>query len=162
VAIRLLRGKLLLKTRLARRGLALSAGLVAAGAAVPGAQAFVPPTLAAATVSSALSLASGSALAVAASARVAALVHAIPRGFLVTKFQMAAMLVLGIAVAGSGAAAIYSLQPREEQARAPHIIAEANQQTAPSQKPAQVEPAIVQHEPQAQPTSKIAQAPVAA
>jgi len=162
VAIRLLRGKLLLKTRLARRGLALSAGLVAAGAVVPGAQAFVPPALSAATVAAALGLASGAALTVAASAGVAALVHGISRGYLVTKLQMAAIVILGVAVAGSGAAAIYSLQPRAEQVRAPQIIAEAKQQIASPQKPAQVEPAIVQHEPQAQSASKTTQAPVAA
>jgi RNA polymerase sigma factor (sigma-70 family) len=102
VAIRLLRGKLLLKNRLARRGFALSAGLLASQAALPKALAAVGPSLAAATATSAAALVSGAALTANASATVAALTHELGRALWVKKACMAAAVLLSFGTVGAG------------------------------------------------------------
>jgi RNA polymerase sigma factor (sigma-70 family) len=97
---RLERGRALLHRRLARRGLALSAALVVAGVAQRAAAA--PSLLLSATAHAANQIAGGGAGGV--SARVAALAHEASRavGLGKAKLTLAAVLVLGLLLAGTG------------------------------------------------------------
>jgi RNA polymerase sigma factor (sigma-70 family) len=106
VAIRLLRGKVLLKNRLARRGLALSAGLVAAHAVLPHAEAAMPVTLLSTTLISSSALVSGVALSLVASASVAGLVREVARGFWIRRVPTVVATILGLTVAGVGQLAL--------------------------------------------------------
>src|SRR5579859_5554446 len=103
VAIRLLRGKLLLKNRLARRGLVLSAGFVAAQTVLPHAQAVVPFALQTATAIAGNAISAGTAIGAAVSSTVAGLVHSTAREFWVKKLQAAIILFAGITLTGAGA-----------------------------------------------------------
>jgi RNA polymerase sigma factor (sigma-70 family) len=93
---RLDRGRELLRTRLARRGLALSAVLLA-GTLSPGAASALPPFVAASTVKAALRFASGGAGAAGlVSARAAALADSICRAVTAARLSAWAALVLAV------------------------------------------------------------------
>jgi RNA polymerase sigma factor (sigma-70 family) len=112
VSTRLARARELLRARLTRRGLALSAGLLAT-ALSQGAAPAVPPALTAATVSAAASLAAGAAV----SPPVAALTEGVLKAMLVSKCKVvtAVLLAVGVVVGGAGGFA-YRMQAAEQPA----------------------------------------------
>jgi RNA polymerase sigma-70 factor (ECF subfamily) len=91
-----------LRSRLARRGLAPSAGLV--GAVLAGeAPAGVPPMLVACTTEAATLVAAGKAVAGAIPAGAAALTEGVLRAMFVTRLRIAAAVLVGVVLAGAGA-----------------------------------------------------------
>ncbi|MBL8794491.1 MAG: sigma-70 family RNA polymerase sigma factor [Planctomycetia bacterium] len=113
---RLARGRELLRARLERRGLALSAAGLAALLAPEALQAAVAPTLTEATLEAATLCAAGQAVASAASAPVASLVDGAVRELFVAKLQAvagAALLLLAVG-AGFGFVAYRTLSPVEQ------------------------------------------------
>src|SRR5262249_4378794 len=96
---RLARARDLLRTRLARRGLPLTAAALPVALAEH-VSAALPPALFETTVGAGLALAAGNVPATATSA---ALVDAVVREMLVQKLRFAAALVLALAIAGVGA-----------------------------------------------------------
>jgi RNA polymerase sigma factor (sigma-70 family) len=100
---RLERGREMLRLRLTRRGLTLSAGLLATAVAEGGAQAAVPTNLLATTLRAALLSAAGKAATQAISSPVAALVRGVLRTMYCTKLiAFSSLAVIAAAVAGSG------------------------------------------------------------
>jgi RNA polymerase sigma factor (sigma-70 family) len=108
VAIRLMRGRTLLKRRLAARGLVAAAGGLAVAAAVPSA-------VAAATVSAAVAVACGAAVASAAPAGVVVLMNAAARDVWLNKCKGVALVLALLGLTGSGA----SVAAQVSQATAP-------------------------------------------
>ncbi|MFL5340682.1 MAG: RNA polymerase sigma factor [Gemmataceae bacterium] len=102
VAIRLLRGRAMLKNRLVRRGLIGAAGLCGSQALLPPALAVVPPSLLHATSATGLAVAKGAALAAVTTGTVAALVRAASSNFRVSKIFVAVACLLGIGLTGTG------------------------------------------------------------
>jgi hypothetical protein len=105
VAVRLARARDWMRRRLERRGLALSAGALAAALAQTGAAEAMPLTLAAATVK----LAAGGIT----SAEIVALTEGVLRAMFVTKLKIAAGIIgvsLGIAVTGAGTASVLGVR----------------------------------------------------
>ncbi len=101
---RLEQGKKLLGARLARRGLALSTGLLAAALAPSAATATVPAVLVGATVRAALAVAAGKAASAGAvTASVAALAESALRAMAVSKLKIGTALVLAVSVLTTGA-----------------------------------------------------------
>ncbi|HZY85940.1 MAG TPA: RNA polymerase sigma factor, partial [Gemmataceae bacterium] len=94
VSTRLTRARELLRARLTRRGLALSAGLLATALSQNAAPA-VPPALAAATLSAAASL--------AVAPQVAALTEGVLKAMLVSKCKVATAVLLAVGVVMGGA-----------------------------------------------------------
>jgi RNA polymerase sigma-70 factor (ECF subfamily) len=114
-----------LRSRLARRGLAPSAGLVAAVLAGE-APAGVPPTLAACTTEAATLVAAGKAVAGAIPAGAAALTEGVLRAMFVTRLRIAAAVVVGLVLAGAGAVvATAGLRAEDPRAKARQPAAEA-------------------------------------
>jgi RNA polymerase sigma factor (sigma-70 family) len=102
VSGRLSRARDLLRDRLARRGLAPTAGSMVALLAAEGARAAVPDPLAEATVRAASRLAmGGGSQAGAVSASVLSLMNAVLRAAVAVKLKVAAAVLLVIAVAGA-------------------------------------------------------------
>jgi len=100
---RLTRGRELLRLRLLRKGLTLSAGLLAGALGEQAACAAVPVTLLDTTRKAATLVAAGKRVAAAASSRVAVLVQEGMRAMLWTKLQTATVLVVVVAgMAGTG------------------------------------------------------------
>jgi RNA polymerase sigma factor (sigma-70 family) len=102
VSSRLARGRRLLAKRLARHGVALSAGALAVLLARE-ASAAVPTPLATSTLHAAAQVLAGHALAGAVSARVAALTEGVLKAMLVTKLNVPAALLCAAAVLGLAA-----------------------------------------------------------
>jgi RNA polymerase sigma factor (sigma-70 family) len=100
VAIRLLRGRQMLKGRLVRRGLFAAAGCVAMSAVLPQASAAVPMALAATTVGAAKALASGTALAAIVPGGIAALVDEASRSLWATKVKLACAAAVCLSLGG--------------------------------------------------------------
>lgn len=100
VAIRLLRGRQMLKGRLVRRGLMAAAGCVAANAVLPHAGAAVPQALAATTVSAANALAAGAVLTQLVPAGVAALVDEAGRSLWAKHLALASAAALCLGLGG--------------------------------------------------------------
>jgi RNA polymerase sigma factor (sigma-70 family) len=114
---RLERGRELLRTSLARRGLTLSAALFASLLSQSVSPAAVPTTLVRATVQGALTILSAKAAAVI-SAPVTALVQTWLRGMFIAKLKLAVIvLTVGVAAAGTGLLAQRSLAPQQDQPR---------------------------------------------
>jgi RNA polymerase sigma factor (sigma-70 family) len=135
---RLERGRRLLQTRLARRGVTLSAGLCAPLLSESGAFAGLPRALMAATVKTALSFGSGQA-AGAGAARPVALAEGVLRGMALAPAKLAAVLLLTVsllAVAGLGACGAFGDKkpaPPTAEARAASLPGgEAKPAAAPS------------------------------
>jgi RNA polymerase sigma factor (sigma-70 family) len=104
VATRLTRGRALLAGRLARHGVALSAGGLALGLSQMSSAAGMPASLVSSTVRAATDYAAGPAAAVAVSARVAALTEGVLKTMLLTRLKSltAVTLLLGLLGAGLG------------------------------------------------------------
>jgi RNA polymerase sigma factor (sigma-70 family) len=101
----LARGRVLLRARLVRRGVALSSGAVAAALLAGAAEAVpVPPALVRATATAAAGLAAGRALDEVTRASVAALVRGAARAAVVARARVATLLLLvvGAATAATG------------------------------------------------------------
>jgi len=107
---RLATARKLLAQRLARHGIALSCGVLAAALAPNGASACVPTPLAASTVKAATLVAAGKA-AGAVSAPVAALTEGVLKAMFLTKLKIvtALLLLVGVSLVGAGAAAYHAL-----------------------------------------------------
>jgi zinc protease len=121
VKSRLSRGRDRLRAGLVRRGLAPSAGLVAAALAAESASAM-PPGLMGATIGAATRIAAGRAVAAGAcSAEVAALMKGVVRSMVFTKLRLAAVAATAAALALAGAWAYARQSPKrpEPQAAAP-------------------------------------------
>jgi RNA polymerase sigma factor (sigma-70 family) len=105
VSVRVARAKELLRARLARRGLALSAALASAAVASETATAAMPVGLAETTIKAAMQVAAGKAAAGGAvSATVAQLTEGVLKTMTLTKTTFAAALVVAAASACSGIA----------------------------------------------------------
>lgn len=104
VAIRLLRGRKLLRNRLIQRGLLAGASGFMLNAGLPHVfAAAVPPTLATATATAAMAFASGTALAEVVPAGVAALLDAAGHEFWRNKCKGLAIVLAALGLTGSGA-----------------------------------------------------------
>jgi RNA polymerase sigma factor (sigma-70 family) len=100
---RLEHGRELLRHRLERRGVALSAGLAAAGLGASIAPAAVPAGLAATTLKAAVLVAAGDSLAAATiSAQAAALSKGLLHAFWLTKVKTVTTVLVAVAVLGAG------------------------------------------------------------
>jgi RNA polymerase sigma factor (sigma-70 family) len=107
VGSRLARARALLAGRLARHGLAVSGGALAAALAREAASAGVPAAVAASTVRAAAAVAAGRAAAGVVSAQAAALAEGVVRTMWVTKLKVATAVVLAVGLtttAGTGLA----------------------------------------------------------
>ena len=103
VKIRLERGRDLLRSRLTRRGLALSAGALATVLAEAGAASAVSPALVDATVQAAVLLGAGhAALAGVVSEQTLALVEGMRKTMLLTKLKITTVILLAVGVLGTG------------------------------------------------------------
>jgi RNA polymerase sigma factor (sigma-70 family) len=102
--VRLLRGREILRTRLVRRGLVLSAAVLTTSLAAEAAAA-VPPALAVTTTRAALAFAAGSAAGTGAlSAHAVALAEGLLRGMSWTRLMIAAVALLTAGLLGTGTA----------------------------------------------------------
>jgi hypothetical protein len=106
---RLIRGRELLRKRLARRGISISAVLLAAGLAQMPAEGAVAGPVIGATVQAAVHFASGQPVAGLVSSTTWVLTQGVLQAMFLTKVKMAAVLVLGIGLIGLGAGLL--LQP---------------------------------------------------
>ena len=106
VLSRLSRARERLRRRLTRRGVCLSAGLLAALVAAKGQAAEVTAGLVGTTSKAALAIAAGKAVAVAASARAAALTEGVLRAMFVSKLTVAMGIVLTVGLFAIGAGLI--------------------------------------------------------
>jgi RNA polymerase sigma factor (sigma-70 family) len=132
---RLERGRELLRLRLLRRGLTISAALFAPMLMQNTAQATLPAGLARATVRTALQLQGGRALAELVSAQVAALAEGGVKIMLTTSLKMATATLLAVGLfAGAGAWARQALEKRSE-LPAPPAIPARNATQKPVAKP---------------------------
>ncbi|HZY87433.1 MAG TPA: sigma-70 family RNA polymerase sigma factor [Gemmataceae bacterium] len=122
LASRLARGRELLRDRLARRGVALTAALFGAGLAGQAAAGPVPTALA-------LGAAHG-ALAGAGPAAAAALARGVLHGMALARVKLAAVVVLAVGVAGTGAGLLARQAPSRPQEQAPRPQAAAGQPKA--------------------------------
>jgi RNA polymerase sigma factor (sigma-70 family) len=128
VSTRLAKARETLRSRLAARGVALSAGMFAAGLCDQAAKAAAPETLVNATTKAVALYAAGhGTISNLFSDRVAALVDGVTKMMLMTKLKTAlALMLLGVCVAAAGIAGGYQ-QPagrlEEGPARQPHTLA---------------------------------------
>src|SRR5262249_31940289 len=117
---RLERARDLLRARLSRRGITLSAACLAATLG-PDPSAAVPPALALATQKAALLFRSGQAAATVVSPRVVALVEGVSRGMLGGTFTIGALVVgLSLLVACLGLAVHQTPTPQSPPAQPPN------------------------------------------
>jgi RNA polymerase sigma factor (sigma-70 family) len=103
VSGRLARGRQLLRTRLARRGVSLAGALAALEGASSGASAALPLALAEATLQSALGFLSQPGAAAAGSGRVVALAEGVIRQLFLTKVKLRVGLLAAFAALATGA-----------------------------------------------------------
>ena len=103
VAIRLLRGREMLRRRLARRGLLAAAGGLATQAALPHVLGVVPAALAGATVAAAVAVVSGAAISAVVPYAVAALVRSTSRDMWQEKLKILVTLLTVFCVGSAGA-----------------------------------------------------------
>jgi RNA polymerase sigma factor (sigma-70 family) len=103
VASRLARARVMLAKRLARRGVVLSAGALAAALARNVAAAGVPTSVASSTVRAASHLAAGQAATGVISAKVVALAEGVMKTMFLTKLKVATVVLLVVVLIGVGA-----------------------------------------------------------
>jgi RNA polymerase sigma factor (sigma-70 family) len=114
VSTRLAQARHLLRGRLARRGVALSTGLLATALSENAATAMAPPALVDTTVKAATLLAAGQAGTVI-STKVATLTHGVLKTMFLTKLKISAALVLALGALGAGAGVMgYRMLPAVE------------------------------------------------
>ncbi|OAI46387.1 hypothetical protein AYO44_02150 [Planctomycetaceae bacterium SCGC AG-212-F19] len=101
------KGRELLRSRLARRGVALSVGGVATALGEHAATAAVPAGLGDATLRTAMLLAGGKLTAAVVSAEVATLAESFLRGVVAAKLRVAALVVLTFSLLGGGSVFAY-------------------------------------------------------
>ena len=118
VQSRLARGRQRLRERLARRGLAPSAGAFGVALAAEQARAEVPVALAEATARAGMHVAAGKAAAGAVPAAVMALTEGVLRTMSLTKLKVAAVAVL-VGVGMSSGFVAYRIAPRASAQEAP-------------------------------------------
>jgi RNA polymerase sigma factor (sigma-70 family) len=104
LAARLARGRVLLAKRLARHGLAISGGGLAALLAQSPASAGVPPSLVASTIKAATVVATGQAAAGVLSTKVVALMAKVSKTMLLTKLRIATAVLLVLSILGTSVA----------------------------------------------------------
>jgi len=144
---RLERGRERLRSRLASRGLVLSAGVLAGTLDSKTLAVTVPQALFASTLKTALLIAAGGSAAGTISAPVAALVEGVMHAMFMTKIKMAAVVVLVLGMLGTGAGVITyqgvhaqppapqkveAAQPDALKQRADELIAKLNRNEAVS------------------------------
>jgi RNA polymerase sigma factor (sigma-70 family) len=136
---RLVRGRELLRLRLARRGLKLSAGLLVAAMTDHVAFAAVPGSLLNLTLDSATLVAQGNLVATAASSRVAVLVQEGLGAMFLTKLRMVTLGTIMLAgIAGGGFVLFALAAPGQDKNVAQHTQGEAGRPTAADDFPAGV------------------------
>jgi uncharacterized protein (TIGR02246 family) len=106
VAGRLARARVMLAKRLARHGLAISGGSLAAVLSQNAASACVPTSVVSSTINAATSVAAGQAATAVVSAKVAALTKGVVKAMLLTRFKTAAVALLVAAIISVGAASL--------------------------------------------------------
>jgi RNA polymerase sigma factor (sigma-70 family) len=125
LAARLARGRVMLARRLARHGLAVSGGALAAVLSQQVASANMPTSVVSSTIKAASMFAAGqSAAAGAISVKVAALTEGVVKAMLLTNFKAVSAVLLIVAALGSAAGLIYQAQA-DERAREPKAVAMA-------------------------------------
>jgi hypothetical protein len=108
---RLARARQMLARRLARHGVALSAGSLSVVLAQNAAAACVPGTLLASTVNAVMLSAAGGVAAGVISAKVIALTEGVLKAMLLTKLKIATAVMLAVGVTGAGAGGVaYRMQ----------------------------------------------------
>jgi RNA polymerase sigma factor (sigma-70 family) len=136
---RLARARQLLARRLARQGLAVTAGTLGAALA-PGAATAVPPLVVSSTIKAATSVAAGEAAAASIiSARVAALTQGVLKTMLWTKIKVTVTALLLVALAAGGTSALLQRVTAQDQKPMPQgqtRLALPVQSTAPPQRTA--------------------------
>jgi TIGR03009 family protein len=140
------RGRKLLRDRLTRYGLTLSAGGVASlllGSAAPAA---APAVLANKTVANAVAIAAGQSPATVCTASVAGLVEGIGKSMIKSNLKVVALLLVGVSAvtAGTGAMALVPGEPQQEPA-----IAQSGVQTPEQRTPRETKTPTKEEAPQA-------------
>ena len=126
VGVRLQRARELLRRRLTRRGLTLSAAALAVLAAERTASAAAPAALVHATLRAALLFAAGKAVTAAASARAVAWTQGVLRTMLLSKLKLLAAVLVAVGAVGTGTGYLMALRagpPRPEAPVAPLALA---------------------------------------
>jgi RNA polymerase sigma factor (sigma-70 family) len=120
VATRLATARAMLARRLARQGLAVSDGALAAALAPQGASAGVPPAVVSTTIQAASLFAAGQATATGVlPGRAVALAEGVLKTMLLTKLKLATAVLLAVAFLGTGAAALTQQVPADPPAPQP-------------------------------------------
>jgi RNA polymerase sigma factor (sigma-70 family) len=116
---RLESGRRLLQARLTRRGITLSAALVAAGLGQQGASAAVPALLVVSAVKAAMVAGEQSVASGVVSARALAMAEGMLKGMTMTKLKVAALLVFVLSLVGGGASVLarHALAPEQQTAK---------------------------------------------
>ena len=108
LSVRLVRGRAMLAKRLARRGLAVSAAVLATALCQNAVSACLPGPLVVSTVKAATLLVAGKAAAAGAiSAKVAVLMEGVLKTMLLTKIKVTIAVVLALNLIGAGVALVY-------------------------------------------------------
>lgn len=136
LAGRLARGRKLLAKRLARRGVALSAGSLAAAVSQNSASAAVPTSLMSSTVKAAATIGAGQAMvAGVVPAKIAILMEGVLKTMLLSKLKTASVGLLLVALVVGAAGAIYQTQaaeqPKDEQKKKTVTEVATSQQVRP-------------------------------
>lgn len=130
----LARGRAMLAKRLARRGLVLPAGALAAVVVESTTLASVPVGLASSTIQAASLLATGQAVPAVISTRVVALMEGVMKGMWTTKLKMTTAILLGMVLAaGLGSGALGYRMPAAERAIALESMPPGDQEPAAEQ-----------------------------
>jgi RNA polymerase sigma factor (sigma-70 family) len=132
VASRLARAREMLGKRLARHGLSVSGGTLAAVLSEKSATAAVPGSVMASTIKVVTRVAAGQAAAGVVSDTVAALAEGVLKAMLLTKLKIAASLVLVFAILGAGASRLLL----ETQAATPAVTDQGGDKETPPENPA--------------------------
>jgi RNA polymerase sigma factor (sigma-70 family) len=114
VAGRLARARVMLAKRLAKRGVALSGGALAAVLTEKLASAGVPPSVVSSTIKAASLFAAGQAAAGMISVKVAALTEGVLKTMLFTKLKIVVVLLLAVVALSGAAGVIYQTQAAEQ------------------------------------------------
>ena len=144
VSVRLMRARGILRSRLTRRGLAPSAGLLAATLAAEAAPAAVPAALGDWTIKAAIGFAAGRTATTGAFPAAALLANELLRTMLMTKLKMAAAMLLVVGATGAGVIAQQEADPRPGASTAaegpPRAMNPDRPATAPPEPDAATEP----------------------
>jgi RNA polymerase sigma factor (sigma-70 family) len=126
VSGRLARARDLLRSRLSRRGLTFSGGVLAALLTREQAVAAVPPGLAESTLEIAVLSAAGEVATGASAARVTALTESVARTMFLNRLKLATVVLLATAAVGLGAGRLFYRTPADQQPRTGAVNAPAD------------------------------------